>query len=107
MPSAPPRFIKRLETGQIYGYVNEEGEMVATSGVGFLAKRSFSVSYTETAAEYRGRRIAKCLTSLASEPLIRKGLIGVYAADITNKASVGVAEGLGFVPYKDMMCFQN
>ena len=107
MPSASPRFIKRLETAQVYGYVNEEGKMVSTSGVGFLTKKSFSISYTETAPEYRGRGIAKCLTSLASEPLIRKGLIGVYAADITNKPSVGQAEGLGFLPYKDMMCFQN
>jgi len=107
MPSASARFIKRLETAQIYGYVNEEGRMVATSGIGFLTRKSFSISYTETEPEYRGRGIAKCLTSLASEPLIRKGLIGVYAADITNKPSVGVAEGLGFLRYKEMMCFYN
>ena len=107
MPSASPHFIKRLETAQVYGYVNKEGRMVATSGVGFLTKKSFSISYTETEPEYRGRGIAKCLTSLASEPLIKKGLIGVYAADVTNKLSLGVAQGLGFLPYKNMMCFYN
>jgi len=107
MPSASARFIKRLETAQVYGYVNEEGRMVATSGIGFLTRKSFSISYTETEPEYRGRGIAKCLTSLASEPLIRKGLIGVYAADTTNRPSIGVAEGLGFLRYKEMMCFYN
>lgn len=104
-PSASSVFVKRLETTPVYGYVNEKGELVATSGVGFLTKKSFSISYTETNPEYRGRGIAKCLTSLASEPLIRRGLIGVYAADITNQPSLGVAEGLGFQPYQDLKCF--
>ena len=106
-PSASPHFVKRLETAQVYGYLNEEGRIVATSGVGFLTKKSFAISYTETEPEYRGRGIAKCLTSLASEPLIKKGLIGVYATDITNKPSLGVAEGLGFLPYRDLICFYN
>lgn len=106
-PLASSHFVKRLETAQVYGYVNEEREMVATSGDGFLTRKSFAISYTETEPEYRGRGIAKCLTSLASEPLIKKGLIGVYAADVTNKPSLGVAQGLGFLPYKNMMCFYN
>jgi len=104
-PSADSHFIKRLETAPVYGYVNEKRDLVATSGVGFLTKKSFSISYTETEPEYRGRGIAKCLTSLASEPLIKQGLVGVYAADITNPASLGVAQGLGFQPYRDLKCF--
>jgi len=106
-PSASPHFIKRLETAPVYGYVNEKEELVATSGVGFLTKKSFSISYTETEPEYRGRGIAKCLTSLASEPLIKKGLVGVYAADITNEPSLGVARDLGFLPYRKLKCFYN
>jgi len=106
-PSASPHFVKRLETAPVYGYVNEKGELVATSGVGYLTEKSFSISYTETKPEYRGRGIAKCLTSLASEALIKKGLIGVYAADIKNKPSLGVAQGLGFQPYRDLKCFYN
>jgi len=104
-PSASPFFIKRLKTAPVYGYLNEKGELVATSGVGWLTKKSFSISYTETKPQYRGRGIAKCLTSLASEPLIKKGLIGVYVADVTNLSSMAVAEGLGFQPYRDMTCF--
>jgi len=106
-PSANSHFIKRLETTSVYGYVNEKGELVATSGVGFLTKKSFAISYTETKPEYRGRGIAKCLTSLASEPLIKKGLVGIYAADITNQPSLGVARDLGFQPYRDLKCFYN
>lgn len=106
-PSTDNHFIKRLETAPVYGCINERGELIATSGVGFLTKKSFSVSYTETKPEYRGRGIAKCLTSLASEPLIQKGLIGVYAADITNPPSLAVARGLGFQPYRDLNCFYN
>jgi hypothetical protein len=106
-PSASPLFIKRLETADVYGYLNEKGDLVATSGVGWLTKKSFSISYTETKPEYRGRGIAKCLTSLASEPLIKKGLIGVYAADVTNPSSMAVAEGLGFQQYRDLKCFYN
>lgn len=101
------RFVKRVETAPVYGYVNEKGELVATSGVGFLTKKSFAISYTETEPEYRNRGIAKCLTSLASEPLINKGLIGVYAADVTNEPSVRVAIALGFLPYTDLKCFYN
>ena len=106
-PSASPVFIKRLKTAAVYGYLNEKGDLVATSGVGWLTKKSFSLSYTETTPEYRGRGIAKCLTSLASEPLIKKGLIGVYAADVTNPSSMAVAEGLGFQAYRDLKCFYN
>jgi len=106
-PSASPHFVKRLETAPVYGYVNEKGELVATSGVGYLTEKSFSISYTETKPEYRGRGIAKCLTSLASEALIKKGLTGVYAADIKNKPSLGVAQSLGFQPYRDLKCFYN
>jgi len=106
-PSASPQFIKRLETAPVYGYVNEKRELVATSGVGFLTKKSFAISYTETNPEYRGRGLAKCLTSLASEPLIEKGLVGVYASDVTNQPSLGVAKDLGFQPYQDLKCFYN
>jgi len=106
-PSADSHFIKRLETAPAYGYVNEKGELVATSGVGFLTKKSFAISYTETKPEYRGQGIAKCLTSLASEPLIEKGLVGVYAADFTNQPSLRVARDLGFQPYRDLKCFYN
>jgi len=106
-PSASPHFIKRLKTAPVYSYVNEKGELVAMSGVGFITKKSFSISYTETDPEYRGRGIAKCLTSLASEPLIKKGLVGVYAADVRNPASLAVANGLGFHPYRDLKCFYN
>jgi len=104
-PSADPRFVKRLKTAQVYGYLSEEGRLVATSGVGFLTKRSFEISYTSTEPEYRGRGIAKCLTSLASEPLIKRGLTGVYSTDVTNESSMRVATGLGFQPYKDLRCF--
>jgi hypothetical protein len=103
--SASPLFIKRLKTAAVYGCLNEKGDLVATSGIGWLTKKSFSISYTETKTEYRGRGIAKCLTSLASEPLIKKGSIGVYVADVTNLSSMAVAEGLGFQPYRDMKCF--
>jgi len=106
-PSASPVYIKRLETAPVYGYLNERGQLVATSGVGYLTKKSFSISYTETKPDYRGRGIATCLTSLACEPLIKKGLIGVYAADVTNQPSLGVAKGLGFKPYRDLKCFSN
>jgi len=106
-PSASPVYVKRLETAPVYGYLDEKGQLVATSGVGYLTKESFSVSYTETALDYRGRGIAKCLTSLACEPLIKMGLIGVYAADATNQPSLGVAKGLGFRPYRDLKCFHN
>jgi len=106
-PSASSVFVKRLETAPVYGCLNERGELVAMSGVGFLTKKSFSISYTETKPDYRGRGIAKCLTALACEPLIKMGLIGVYAADVTNQPSLGVAKGLGFKPYKDLKCFHN
>ena len=105
--SASPFFIKRLKTAPVYGYLNEKGELVATSGVGWLTKKSFSISYTETKREYRRQGIAKCLTSLASEPLIRKGLIGVYCADVTNPPSLRVATDLGFQPHRDLKCFYN
>jgi ribosomal protein S18 acetylase RimI-like enzyme len=103
--SSSPRLIKRAETASIYGFVNEKGEVVASSGVGFLTKKSFSISYTETSPEYRNRGLAKCLTSLASQPLIMKGLVGVYCADVKNEPSIRVARGLGFLPYLDLMCF--
>lgn len=106
-PSASTHFIKRIETAPVYGYVNEKGELVAMSGVGFLSKKSFAISYTETKPEYRGQGIAKCLTSLASEPLINKGLVGVYSTDITNEPSLRVARALGFLSYRDLMCFYN
>lgn len=106
-PSASPYFIKRIETAPMYGYVNEKGELVAMSGVGFLTKKSFAISYTETKPEYRSQGIAKCLTSLSSEPLISKGLVGVYSADITNEPSLRVARALGFLPYLDLMCFYS
>jgi len=106
-PSVSPHFIKRIETAPVYGYVNEKRELVAMSGVGFLGKKSFAISYTETKPEYRGQGIAKCLTSLASEPLIKKGLVGVYSADITNAPSLRVAKTLGFLPYQDLICFHN
>jgi len=106
-PSASIHFIKRLETAPVYGCMNEKRELIATSGVGFLTKKSFSISYTETKPEYRGQGIAKCLTSLVSAPLIKRGLVGVYAADITNPPSLGVAEGLGFQPHRDLRCFYN
>lgn len=106
-PSVSAHFIKRISTAPVYGYVNENGQLVATSGVGFLTKKSFAISYTETEPKYRNRGIAKCLTSLASEPLISKGLIGVYAADIVNKPSIRVAGALGFLPYQDLKCFYN
>ena len=106
-PSASPVYIKRLETAPVYGYLDERGQLIATSGVGYLTKKSFSISYTETKPDYRGRGIAKCLTSLACEPLIKKRLIGVYAADATNKPSLGVAKGLGFKPYCYIKCFHN
>ncbi|MGQ9597109.1 MAG: GNAT family N-acetyltransferase [Thermoproteota archaeon] len=105
LPSASSNFIKRIETAPVYAYADEKGKLVAMSGVGFLTKRSFAISYTETEPEYRGRGIAKCLTSLSSEALIKKGLVGVYSADVTNEPSLGVAEGLGFLPYKDLKCF--
>jgi predicted GNAT family acetyltransferase len=108
-PSASriPYFVKRLKTAPVYGYLNEKEELVATSGVGFFTKKSFSISYTETKPEYRNQGIAKCLTSLASEPLIKKGMVGVYAADVTNPSSLKVAEDLGFQPYMDLECFYN
>jgi ribosomal protein S18 acetylase RimI-like enzyme len=102
-----PHLVKRAKTAPIYGFLNEKGEMVASSGVGFLTKKSFSISYTETSPEYRNRGIAKYLTSLASEPLIDKGLVGVYCADIKNEPSTKVANALGFIPYKDLLCFFN
>jgi hypothetical protein len=106
-PSASPHFIKRIETAPVYGYLSENGKLVATSGVGFLNKKSFVISYIETEPEYRNKGIAKCLTSLASEPLIRKGLVGVYSTDVTNEPSLRVAEALGFIPYLDLKCFHK
>lgn len=106
-PSASARFIERMKTAPVCGYVNEKGELVAMSGVGFLTEKSFAISYTETEPECRSRGIAKCLTSLASEPLINKGLVGVYAADITNEPSIRVAKALGFLPCQDLKCFHN
>lgn len=106
-PSAPPHFKKRAETAPIYVYVNERGKVVGTSGVGFLNKKSFVISYTETRPQYRNRGIAKCLTSLASEPLISKGLIGVYSTDVTNAPSLRVARALGFTPYCELKCFYS
>jgi ribosomal protein S18 acetylase RimI-like enzyme len=106
-PSASSHFVKRIETAPVYGYVNKKGELVAMSGDGFLGKKSFAISYTETKPEYRCQGIAKCLTSLASEPLINKGLVGVYSTDITNEQSLRVARALGFLSYKDLMCFYN
>jgi predicted GNAT family acetyltransferase len=87
--------------------LSENGKLVATSGVGFLNNKSFVISYVETEPEYRNKGIAKCLTSLASEPLIRKGLVGVYSTDVTNEPSLRVAEALGFIPYLDLKCFHN
>ena len=106
-PNASPPYVRRVKTAPVYGYLNEKGMLVATSGVGWLTKRSFSISYTETKPRYRQQGIAKCLTSLASEPLIKKGLIGVYASDATNKASLGVGLSLGFHPYRDLNCFYS
>lgn len=103
--SSSPHFIKRIETAPVYGYLNEKGKLIAMSGVGFLTKKSFAISYTETESEYRGRGIAKCLTSLASESLIKKGSVGVYSSDVTNEPSLKVAKALGFLPYKDLKCF--
>ena len=106
-PSSSPHFVERIKTAPVYGYVNEKGELVATSGVGFLTKKSFAITYTETNPEYRSRGIAKYLTSLASKPLINKGLVGVYSADVTNRLSLKVAGALGFLPYHDLKCFYN
>lgn len=106
-PSPSLHFIKRVKTAPVYGYVDEKGQLVATSGVGFLTDKSFAISYTETKSEYRNRGIAKCLTSLASEPLVNKGLVGVYAADVTNEPSLRVARALGFLSYMDLKCFYN
>jgi predicted GNAT family acetyltransferase len=106
-PSASPIFVKRLETAPVFGYLNEKGELVATSGIGWLTKKSFSISYTETRPEYRGQGIAKCLTSFASEPLIKEGLVGIYAADVKNPSSLKVADALGFRQYRDLKCFYN
>ena len=104
-PSASSLYVKRLETAPIYGYLNQRGKLVATSGVGWLTQKSFSISYTETRPRYRRRGIAKCLTSLASELLIRKRMTGVYASDITNRPSLKVGQSLGFRPHKDLNCF--
>jgi hypothetical protein len=106
-PNASPQYVKRLKTAPVYGYLNKKGMLVATSGIGWLTKKSFSISYTETKPRYRRRGIAKCLTSLASEPLIRKGLIGVYASDVTNKPSLRVGLSLGFRPHRDLNCFYS
>jgi len=106
-PSASPHFMKRMETALVYGYVTENGKLVGTSGVGFLNKKSFVISFTQTQPEYRNKGIAKCLTSLASTLLINNGLIGVYSADATNEPSLRVAKALGFVPHCDLMCFHN
>jgi hypothetical protein len=103
-PTASSLYVERLKTAPVYGYQNRKGMLVATSGVGWLTKKSFSISYTETKPRYRRRGIAKCLTSLASEPLIKKGLMGVYASDVTNKPSLGVGLSLGFRPYRDFNC---
>jgi hypothetical protein len=100
-----PHMTKRIETAPVYGFINEKGKIVATSGVGFLTKKSFSISYTETSPENRNQGLAKCLTSLASEPLIIKGLVGVYCADIKNEPSIRVAKALGFLPHRDLACF--
>jgi ribosomal protein S18 acetylase RimI-like enzyme len=106
-PDASPQYVERLKTAPVYGYLNKKGMLVATSGVGWLTKKSFSITYTETKPRYRRRGIAKCLTSLASEPLINEGLIGVYASDVTNKPSLGVALSLGFRPHGDLNCFYS
>ena len=106
-PTASSLYVKRLKTAPVYGYPNEKGILVATSGVGWLTQKSFSISYTETKPRYRRRGIAKCLTSLASESRVKKGLIGVYASDITNKPSLKVGIGLGFEPHCDFNCFYN
>ncbi|MGA9387254.1 MAG: GNAT family N-acetyltransferase [Candidatus Bathyarchaeia archaeon] len=106
-PSVSSHFIKRIETAPVYAYVDEHGKLVAMSGVGFLNSKSFAISYTETEPEYRNKGIAKWLTSLASDPLINKELIGVYSADITNEPSLRVARALGFMPYRDLKCFYN
>jgi hypothetical protein len=106
-PSASSHFIKRIETAPVYAYINEHGRLVAMSGVGFLNSKSFAISYTETEPEHRNIGIAKWLTSLSSEPLIKRGLVGVYAADITNEPSLRVARALGFMPHRDLKCFYN
>jgi predicted GNAT family acetyltransferase len=106
-PSASPSLRKRVKTAPVYACVNESGKLVGTSGVGFLNKKSFVISYTETESEYRNRGIAKFLTTLASEPLIAKGLVGVYSTDITNEPSLAVARALGFAPYCELKCFYN
>jgi len=106
-PTASPLYVKRLKTAPVYGYIDGRGQLVATSGVGYITTKSFSVSYTETKPDYRGRGIAPCLTSLAYEPLLEMGLIGVYAANVANQPSLGVAKGLGFKPYRDLKCFHN
>lgn len=106
-PKASALYVKRLKTAPVYGYLNEKEMLVATSGIGWLTKKSFSISYTETKSGYRRRGIARCLTALASEPLIKKGMIGVYASDATNKPSLGVGLSLGFHPYRDLNCFYS
>jgi ribosomal protein S18 acetylase RimI-like enzyme len=106
-PSASPSLRKRVKTAPVYACVNESGKLVGTSGVGFLNKKSFVISYTETEPEYRNRGIAKYLTTLASEPLIARGMVGVYSTDITNEPSLAVARALGFAPYCELKCFYN
>ena len=106
-PSASSRFIARIRTSPVYCYVDKNGRSVSISGVGFLTKRSFAISFTETKPKYRGQGIAKCLTSMASQPSIKMGLIGVYGADVQNEPSMRVAKALGFLPYTDLKCFHN
>lgn len=106
-PNASALYVKRVKTASVYGYLNNKEVLVATSGVGWLTKKSFSISYTQTKPRYRRRGIAKCLTSLASEPLIKKGLIGVYASDVTNRPSLGVGLSLGFHLCGDLNCFYS
>ncbi len=106
-PSASSCFIARIRTSPVYCYVDKNGRSVGISGVGFLTKRSFAISFTETIPRYRGQGIAKCLTSMASQPLIKMGRIGVYSADVQNEPSTRVAKALGFLPYMDLKCFHN
>jgi hypothetical protein len=58
-PSVSPHFVKRIATAPVYGYLNEKQELVAMSGVGFLTKNSFAISYTETNVECRNKGLAK------------------------------------------------
>jgi len=57
--SVSPHLVKRIATAPVYGYLNEKQELVAMSGVGFLTKKSFAISYTETNVECRNKGLAK------------------------------------------------